>query len=128
MRNGAVFLHYGGFTLAAAATGIVILALIQGRPRSLMRVVEFRPLTLLGRISYGVYLWHYPVFRIIVPRYLLPASASFALEIALDCGISLAVAGCSFLLIEQPFLRLKRRWEMRPLPVARSADAYRLAA
>ena len=128
LPNGAAFLHYGGFTLAAAATGIVLLALLQGRPRFLMRIFESRPLTMLGRISYGLYLWHYPIFRVIVPRYLLPASASPALEITLDCGVSLAVATCSFLLIEQPFLRLKRRWETRPSPVASSADTRKLAA
>lgn len=128
MRNGAPFLHYGGFTLAAAATGIVILALMQERPRTLMQIVEFRPLTMLGRISYGFYLWHYPVFRVIVPRHLLPASASSALEIALDCGVSCALACCSFILIEQPFLRLKRRWEMRPSRTRRRAERFKLAA
>ncbi|HET6884327.1 MAG TPA: acyltransferase [Pirellulales bacterium] len=127
IRNGAILLHYGGFTLAAGATGIVVLALVQGRSRMLMRLFESRPLTMLGRISYGVYLWHYPVFKIIVPRYLLPASASPALEIALDCGTSLAAAICSFLLIEQPFLRLKRRLETRPSSIGRSADLLELA-
>jgi peptidoglycan/LPS O-acetylase OafA/YrhL len=127
-RSGAALLHYGGFTLAAAATGIIILALIQGRPRLLMRVVEFRPLTMLGKISYGFYLWHYPIFRIIVPRYLLPASASPAVEIALDLGISLAVASCSYLLLELPFLRLKRRWETRAAPIFDSAAPLKRAA
>lgn len=70
----------------------------------------------LGRISYGMYLWHVLVLAILSDLE-LPRPVRFPLFILL----TVAVAGLSYRLIESPFLRLKMRFEKvatRPRRVA----------
>ena len=54
-------LFEGGFTLVAIATAGVIAGSLQ--PNTLARrALSFRPLRLVGRMSYSLYLWHLPVY------------------------------------------------------------------
>ncbi|MBL7494995.1 hypothetical protein I6A84_28720 [Frankia sp. CNm7] len=47
--------------MPALGAAALILALDRGRPAWLFRVFGARPLAWLGRISYGLYLWYFPV-------------------------------------------------------------------
>jgi len=59
------FLYNGGFLLVAGATAAVILTVVV-RPRAwLSRVLSLGALGYIGRISYGLYLYHYPMFLMI---------------------------------------------------------------
>lgn len=62
--------------------------------------LTWRPLRFAGRISYGWYLWNYPVLILV-----LEAGG----HRALSAPISLAIALLSWRVVEQPFLRLKSR-------------------
>jgi peptidoglycan/LPS O-acetylase OafA/YrhL len=62
-RTTDAFLYHGGFLLVALATGIVITAVTSsGGP--LRRALSAKPLVGLGLISYGVYLYHRPIFAL----------------------------------------------------------------
>ncbi|AMM33761.1 hypothetical protein SA2016_3096 [Sinomonas atrocyanea] len=53
-------------TLAAAAgTLLLIVAIVRGGDGPLQRLLSLRPLTYVGRISYEIYLWHYPVLCVL---------------------------------------------------------------
>lgn len=101
--NSAMFL--GGFTAVALMTAIVILGVVENR-FSLMPVVEWAPLRTLGRVSYGVYLYHALGLRIAARH--IPHENAVPLTIA---GLSVAavLVATSWFVIEQPFLRLKDR-------------------
>jgi len=70
--------------------------------------LRWRPLGYLGQISYGVYLFHRPIFRI-VERAVGPDGYASLWVIPLLYGTSLLAAVISWNVIEQPFLRLKDR-------------------
>ena len=90
--------------LASAMAAVVILAIDLGWCR---RTLSAKPLVRLGRYSYGVYLWHYPLIAV-VTFYHLSEAALFGTMPA-----TLAISALSFHVLEQPILRLKSRFEPR---------------
>jgi len=104
--SDSVFLYRGGLLLLAIAVAVVIAAAT--RPGLVSGALSFAPLRGLGLVSYGVYLWHWPVFLVLTPdRTGWEGHALFALRVA----VTLAIAITSYLLIEQPFRRgAFRRW------------------
>jgi peptidoglycan/LPS O-acetylase OafA/YrhL len=98
----------GLLVVVALAAAIVIapVALEQGGP--VARVLAWRPLVWLGAISYGVYLWHWPIFLALNGE--RTGWSGWSL-FAVRCAATIAVAATSWWLLEQPI----RRW--RPLTV-----------
>ena len=108
----------GLFALALAATAVIAGAVLA--PRGLAaRLLSNTPLRLLGVVSYGLYLWHWPIFLALTPeRVGLDGFALTGVRIA----ASLAVATLSYRLLERPIRRgaLPRGWS-GPLLVAGTA-------
>lgn len=83
-----------GFAIASVSTAWIIIAL---SARSwLTTIFSFRLPVLLGRISYGMYLWHY--FLLVS---LKPMVSSRPLELGL-LPLTVAVSSVSYFLIERP--------------------------
>jgi peptidoglycan/LPS O-acetylase OafA/YrhL len=61
----------------------------------------------IGRISYGIYLWHFPVFGAVRKR----LHADWPTVIVLGGAIAVAASAASYWGIERRALRLKRRFE-----------------
>ncbi|HLO66369.1 MAG TPA: acyltransferase family protein [Holophaga sp.] len=88
----------GGFTLTGLLSGAVILAGAQPGTR-LGRLLGNRPLAWIGVRSYGLYLWHWPIF-LFVPGGQGPRDR--ALMLALRLGLTFAAAGLSYRYVEAP--------------------------
>jgi peptidoglycan/LPS O-acetylase OafA/YrhL len=76
-----------------------------------MLVLENAPIVWIGRISYGLYLWHDPLFLDLLNS---TRMAKLGLSGLPALGVrfiaAFAVASLCFYLIERPFLRIKRRF------------------
>jgi peptidoglycan/LPS O-acetylase OafA/YrhL len=104
------WLYRGGFLLAAAVFAVVIAAGSHpGAP--LGRWLDNPPMRWIGERSYGIYLWHYPVFLVTRPGIDVPWEGAWfdGLRIALVVG----VAELSYRYVETPIRRgaLGRAWQ-----------------
>lgn len=112
----------GGLLVIVALAAILVIApvaLAQDGP--VARLLSIGPLVGLGAISYGVYLWHWPIFLVLNGE--RTGVAGWQL-FALRCAATVAVAAVSWWLIEQPI----REWRpafvpMLPLAAATAATA-----
>jgi peptidoglycan/LPS O-acetylase OafA/YrhL len=99
------FLYAGGFTVFAFAVATLILATIESQWAG-NRLLSVVPLRLTGRVSYGLYLWHLPIFLAVAREC---QSWSSATRIVVALGITAFFTMASWQLVERPALRVKRR-------------------
>jgi peptidoglycan/LPS O-acetylase OafA/YrhL len=104
------FGYNGGFALISLGVAIVIIDMVLF-PSTLSRFLEFSPLVWVGRISYGLYLWHFPIFE--TYRQLLAQRVSTVVYVALCFVTVLLAATASYFIVEKPFLNLRRRYPSR---------------
>jgi peptidoglycan/LPS O-acetylase OafA/YrhL len=104
------FLYRGGFFLVAVITGICVFAVSHPRAVLLTAVLELAPVRWLGRRSYSVYLWHWPIVVFTRPGYV--AITGYSL-LFLRIGLALLLAELSFRLVEEPIRHggLPKLWE-----------------
>jgi peptidoglycan/LPS O-acetylase OafA/YrhL len=110
VNEGMPGLYRGGFLGVSALTLLVLLAACDGRTL-VSRLLELAPLRWLGRRSYGLYLWHWPVFVLLRPGEDLPADPWVALACRLLVTVVLTEACMA--LVENPVRR--GRWPTRGL-------------
>jgi hypothetical protein len=97
--KGDAVLYRGGLLAVALCTAAVLAAAVQ--PGSLpARLLSVGPLVQLGVISYGVYLFHWPVFLMITES--TAEGASPLLLLAVQLALTIALALLSYGLIEFP--------------------------
>ena len=114
--GSATEFHNGLFIVVAVAAVAVIapVALEQNGP--VAWVLSTPPLVALGVISYGVYLWHWPVFLVLNGE---RTDWSGLPLFAARCAVTLILAVGSWWLIERPV----RRWRPTHVPQLRLAAA-----
>jgi peptidoglycan/LPS O-acetylase OafA/YrhL len=96
------WVYGGGLVLLAVVS--VVLVVAAGAPGPLATVLGVWPLRGLGTISYGLYLYHWPVVVLVAaPRVDLAPVALFGARSA----VSIALAVASYHLVEQPIRRAR---------------------
>jgi peptidoglycan/LPS O-acetylase OafA/YrhL len=97
MDLGSTFLFRGGLALNAVCTAVVVGACLQSGLVAAM--LSFGPFRLLGRISYGVYLVHWPIFLWLTSARLgMNGPALFVVR----STVTIVVAAVLFVLVEYP--------------------------
>ncbi len=93
-----------GISLASAAT-CALIAYAVGDPKALLnRALAWRPLVVVGRLSYAIYLWHVPVTMALVGHIHNRLVLSLAVAV-----VSVGAALASWVVIEYPMQLLKDR-------------------
>lgn len=72
-----------------------------------------RALNYLGKISYGLYMYHSPV-GFVLGEYPAIYADNQLVRVLLVIGLTILVASLSYYLLEKPILRLKNRFEVMP--------------
>ena len=104
------WLYHGGFLLTSIASACVIAAAVQPAG-AVRRALSWRPLRAVGLISYGLYLYHWPIYLWLErPRVALSGYPLFALRLA----VTFIVATASYHFVERPI----RRGEIAPRKLA----------
>lgn len=86
---------YAALPAFPLASAVVMIAVLDRRNSIAYQALSWPPLRFLGRISYGLYLWHFPIYQWSGPVVGLP--------------LSIIVACLSYRYVETPFLRRKHR-------------------
>ncbi len=103
---------YEGWLPALSVVTVVLLLGLQ-HDGPLRHGLSLGPLVALGTISYGVYLFHWPIFTLVDEARIHQGGAVL---LAVRLGLTLVVAVASYRLLERPVRRL--RWAPRPTLVA----------
>ncbi len=95
------FDYRGGFTLSALSAAAIIVAAVCVPSGPIARGLAVTPLVWLGTISYGAYLWHYPVYVFVNTSAI--GLAGFWL-FAARFAATIALATTSYYLVERPIM------------------------
>jgi peptidoglycan/LPS O-acetylase OafA/YrhL len=101
LRSGASALYAGGLVGVELASAALIAHVVLAPTAVAARLLALRPLTWLGARSYGVYLYHFPIFFCVAPATLGLHRTSF---FALVAPLTLVLAAVSYRFVERPFL------------------------
>ncbi len=116
--SGSTPAVYEGLLLLCSMSAVLVIA-AAAHPRvgPLARVFSFRPLCALGLISYGVYLWHWPVYLVLDTKHV--GLSGWPLT-GVRVATTLAIAVVSYVVVEAPIRHgALAGWRIRVLtPVA----------
>ena len=96
-------LYRGGFLIVDALSVVAIAAAVQPSGRIGGVILESKPLHWIGVRSYGIYLWHWPVFMLTRPQLDIPMDG-LPLLLARLTAVGV-LAELSYRCVEQPFRR-----------------------
>lgn len=115
LDGGSWFARHGGLPLCSLAGAVVVAAAVQPRGGAVARLCSVTPLRWLGMISYGVYLYHWPLIVWLTPQRLHLGGWMVS---AVRLAATLAVALMSYWFVEQP-IRHRTGWAVRlPRPLS----------
>jgi peptidoglycan/LPS O-acetylase OafA/YrhL len=98
----AHWLFRGGYLAIAVVSAVLIAAATQPASPVLGRALSWKPLVWIGLISYGLYLFHIPVFKVLnSSRAGIDGFALFVVRVL----VVLAIAIASYFIVERPVRR-----------------------
>jgi peptidoglycan/LPS O-acetylase OafA/YrhL len=109
-RNGAPSYQHGGGVIIALATAVLIIGGLEGS-NGVARLLSARWLVWVGKVSYGAYLYHWPIFALSGKHWGPLHGLSLGLA---QLALSLLLAGLSFRFLESPIQR-RRFAPVRPV-------------
>jgi peptidoglycan/LPS O-acetylase OafA/YrhL len=106
--------------LSTVVAGCLLAPLVLGRPDAWSGLMAARPTRWVGSVSYGLFLWHLPVFSAVYALSGIdPFSGGIVPLLVVGVPVSLALAWLSHVVVELPAMRAAGRWVRRrrtPVP------------
>jgi peptidoglycan/LPS O-acetylase OafA/YrhL len=112
------YLAFVGYTTFAVMFGFLVYEAVVGKTRIIMAIFQNAVLRFFGRISYGLYVYHWPLYLILSPFFyhmflrILPTGqwAVFASSLTVTI-IAVVVSVLSYRFFENYFLKLKNKYD-----------------
>ena len=103
-------LYRGGFLLVAIVSALLIAATVHPASKLVPWLLGFGVLRWIGVRSYGIYLWHWPIYMVTRPHSDIPLTGLPLL--ALRLTLTFLAAAASYKYIEEPIRHgaLERQW------------------
>jgi len=119
------FLYRGGLACVSLTTAVVIMACAHPQTFLGSSLLGWRPLRWIGQRSYGIYLWHWPIFMVTRPQ--LDVHMEGLQLLALRLALTVVLADLSYRYVETPIRKgaLGEAW--RSLRAARGFQRKRLS-
>jgi peptidoglycan/LPS O-acetylase OafA/YrhL len=105
--GSTAWLYRGGFLLLAVCVALVVLSVIQPDRTPLRWALSLRPVCWIGAISYGLYLWHWPVYVWLTSARTGVSDPTVLL--AIRFAVTFAIATASYYLVEMPIRQQRFR-------------------
>ena len=102
-------LYAGGFTLFALCAATLVSVAVDPAPSVLKRALSWRVFSAIGRRSYGLYLFHLPIFMWFERFREADNALNFVWVSALRIACTFAVAELSYRFVERPILDYRRK-------------------
>lgn len=108
-----------GFMVAfgpAVCIGIaaIFLGTVSAKKNLICRVLESKPLRFIGKVSYGVYLFHFlvqlPMFKVLPLSFISNGQLRCFCWGLISLGPTLVIAALVFRFVEEPFIRLSKKY------------------
>jgi len=103
-----------GFSLLAITTSILLLELVDQPVTWLTSLLEFRPLAAVGKVSFGMYLLHFPMIdlglAVLAQAPRRPTLLNLGGAVVLFASLSFVAAWVLYQLVEKQFLSIKDRY------------------
>ena len=100
------------YTVTAIASVLLLIAVLKS-DAPLLRVPAFSWLVYLGRVSYGLYVFHLLALAVVAKLAFVPLlgiSLNFERRLIFSFMLTVLLAATSYRWLEQPFLKLKKRF------------------
>ncbi len=111
--NPSAWMYQGGMVIACMLAAAVIASVAQPSSGPLGALLSIPPLRWIGQISYGLYLWHWPVYVLMTD---VTTGLSRGALLAARLAATVGAATISFYLVERPVRRYQ--WKGWPLTAA----------
>ena len=116
--NSYPYFAFIGFTTFCGMFGLLLHELVKHRNSKLSKVFSFKPLIFIGRISYGFYIYHWPIYMMThtqlseycINNFNWSKGISGFIASVISTLLALLVAVISYYSFENYFLRLKSRF------------------
>lgn len=107
----SAWIYHGGFLAVSVMAALLGASVFTDRQSAVARLTRLRPLPWLGRLTYGLYIWHWPIFVILdEDRTGLP----FLPLLALRLGVTILVAHLFDRFVDAPIhAGALSRWKVR---------------
>jgi peptidoglycan/LPS O-acetylase OafA/YrhL len=103
-----------GYSILALTTSIILLELVDKPATWLTSLLELRPLAAIGKVSFGMYLLHFPMIdlglAVLAKASMPPTLLNLGSALVLFASLSFIAAWLLYQLVEKRFLAIKDRY------------------